>query len=304
MYPAGAARWGGSAGDSFGAKGPSRRNSFIKIDFPGVRFISLLSPFALRINVPEFMRDPGVPCQLEFFADTDFAAGRPSADLPGRKKPPTSPTGRLSLPVMPDRVRIVGGLDTVGAGEPADENAKPIESDWRDREKALTELAFILVSRIGLAEIAARISVRWNPRMRTAAGRAFYESFRIELNPALLSLEGIDGEAEAQRTFRHELAHLVAYHRAGGRQIAPHGREWMKACADLGIPDEARCHSLPFEARRVAKKLVYECPECASEIHRVRRFRRAVACYDCCRLHNGGRYDERFRLKARKLSGA
>jgi hypothetical protein len=29
----------------------------------------------------------------------------------------------------------------------------------------------------------------------------------------------------------------------------------------------------------------------------VRRVRRAVACLACCRAHNGGEFDARFRLK-------
>jgi predicted SprT family Zn-dependent metalloprotease len=134
--------------------------------------------------------------------------------------------------------------------------------------------------------------------MRTTAGRAHYEAMRIELNPGLINLPGIDGHAEVDRTLRHELAHLVAYLRAGGRRIDPHGAEWRRACSDLGIPGESRCHSLPFAARQIERKYLYLCPACGVEVPRVRKFRRPVACYSCCRKHSGGRYDDRFRLKA------
>ena len=241
------------------------------------------------------MRDPGVPSQLEFFSEADLT----TSAQPGKATPPPS-TGRLSHPVTLESFRPVIGFDPTPSRLPV----KPAKPNGRFQEGRLTAQAAELVLRIGLETVAARVSVRWNSKMRTAAGRAFYETFRIELNPRLLHLDGVDGPSEIDRTLRHELAHLVAFHRAGGRRIEPHGTEWQQACADLGIPGEARCHTLPLEARRVAKRLAYECPACGSQILRVRKFRRIVACYDCCRLHSGGKYDDRFRLKAKRLPRA
>src|SRR2546421_364803 len=37
--------------------------------------------------------------------------------------------------------------------------------------------------------------------------------------------------------------------------------------------------------------------DCRQEFPRVRRMRRAVACLACCRKHNGGEFDLRFRLR-------
>jgi ribosomal protein L37AE/L43A len=42
---------------------------------------------------------------------------------------------------------------------------------------------------------------------------------------------------------------------------------------------------------------MYRCPNCRQEFPRVRRVRRAVACLACCRTHNGGEFDARFRLR-------
>lgn len=238
------------------------------------------------------MRDPGVSCQLEFFAAADLEPSSP-ATKPG----PASP-GRLSFPVIHERINT--GPDRGKAAS----KSKPQSTSDALREQTLTTRAVMLLVGLGLEAIAPRVTVRWNRRMRTAAGRAYYEAFRIELNPGLLTLPGVDGNAEVDRTLRHELAHLIAHHRAGGRRIEPHGDEWRRACADLGIPGEARCHTLPFQSRRLTKKLIYGCPACGSEIHRVRRFRVAVACYDCCRRENGGRYDDRFRLKLRRAPQA
>ena len=90
---------------------------------------------------------------------------------------------------------------------------------------------------LGLVELSHKVQVRWNARMRTTAGRAWWPDRLIELNPKLNELSS----DEVWRTLKHELAHLVAYERAGRRRIEPHGAEWRAACADVGIPGEKSC---------------------------------------------------------------
>jgi predicted SprT family Zn-dependent metalloprotease len=194
-----------------------------------------------------------------------------------------------------------------------------------------------LLCSIGAEKLAREIRVEWNPRLKTCAGRADYREKLISLNPLLLRLDSsqIDptklecnmhssvtswkqmrrvarklecnmhsslmsdaGEIdEVERTLRHELAHLLAQWRVGRRRIAPHGAEWRRACRDLGIADEARCHNLPFASKVLPPRFVYVCPNCKDEFPRVRRIRRAIACVACCRKHNGGDFDPRFRLR-------
>src|SRR5215475_1043610 len=144
----------------------------------------------------------------------------------------------------------------------------------------------------GAARIAVELRVEWNSRLQTAAGRADYREKLILLNPRL-----IEHPTEIDRNLRHELAHILAQFRAGRRKIPPHGVEWRRACVDLGIGDEKRCHSLPFPARSYAARFVYRCPNCRKEFRRVRRVRRVIACLACCRKHNGGEFDLRFRLR-------
>ena len=163
----------------------------------------------------------------------------------------------------------------------------------RGRDGALEAKARELLHSLGASAIADRVEVHWSSRLRTAAGRADYRRMLITLNPRLVA----HGEEEIDRTFRHELAHLLAHRRAGRRRIQPHGSEWRKACADLGIAGEARCHSLPFPVRQRVRPFLYRCPACQREFPRVRRIRRGLACLACCRRHNRGRYDERFRLR-------
>lgn len=155
-----------------------------------------------------------------------------------------------------------------------------------------------LLQKIECPDLASRVEVVWNSRLTTTAGQAQYRDRRIILNPRLREF----GDAEIDRTLRHELAHLLAHHRAGRRRIAPHGPEWRQACQDLGMPDETRCHALPMKRRTVRRKYLYLCAHCHSSFPRVKTFRKKVACLQCCRVHNQGRYDERFLLRlARKL---
>jgi SprT protein len=161
-----------------------------------------------------------------------------------------------------------------------------------ERKLNLEETARELLGSLGAARIANDLRVEWNSRLKTAAGRADYREKLISLNPRLLEYP-----IEIDRTVRHELAHILAQFRVGRRKISPHGVEWQQACIDLGITDEKRCHNLPFPARTLAARFVYRCPNCHQEFPRVRRVRRAVACLACCRKHNGGHFDPRFRLR-------
>jgi predicted SprT family Zn-dependent metalloprotease len=149
-----------------------------------------------------------------------------------------------------------------------------------------------LLRGIGCDALAGKVRVIFNTRMTSTAGTANHAKSLITLNPRITEF----GEAEVDTTLRHELAHLVARERCARRRIAPHGSEWRAACALLGIAGESRCHTLPLPRRVVARRHLYRCGGCGEEIRRTRPFRRRVACLACCRAHNRGHYDERFRL--------
>lgn len=169
-------------------------------------------------------------------------------------------------------------------------------------DETLTRLAATFAENLELPDLAKSVSVKWNPRMRTAAGRAFFKTNSIELNPKLQSLPGEIRSTEIINTFLHELAHLVSHTRAGKQRIQPHGPEWREACIDLGIPGEDRCHTLDFQPRRMKKRYAYECLSCGTVVKRVRKLKRNVACFYCCRAHSGGRFDPQFQLVEKRLS--
>ena len=194
----------------------------------------------------------------------------------------------LEFPIT-DIVSVVAGVDDAGAAI-SSERFRRVYSKHQDVD--LERKARELLRFSGADRIATEIRVEWNPRLKTCAGRADYRSRLISLNPLL-----IHHPAEIDRTFRHELAHILAQFRAGHRRMLPHGIEWQQACRDLGVADEKRCHNLPFPASERARPYLYKCQNCKRDFPRVRRIKGAVACLACCRAHNGGEFDARFRLR-------
>lgn len=182
----------------------------------------------------------------------------------------------------------------------ASEVVEAREKETLNRDVEFTEQCADLLDQLGLGKLAGVITVVWNHRMRTTAGRAFWPDAIIQLNPKLREI----APEEVERTLLHELAHLVAYARAGRRRISAHGAEWQQACADLGIPGEKATHSLPLPGRKMTRKWRYSCPACGEGFDRVRKMKRYAGCYTCCRTHNGGYYHKKYRLVESQLDSA
>ena len=172
-----------------------------------------------------------------------------------------------------------------------DDLKKPRRSTRLRQDPLLEDFANQLLSAADCRGL--KVTVCWNPGLRTTAGLASWRERRITLNPKLVEFSA----SEVQKTLRHELAHLLAQHRAGRHRIAAHGPEWRTACGDLGIPNEPRCHDIPFKRRKIGRKFFYACPACSTVLARVRPLRKKVACVKCCRKHNRGAYQERFRFR-------
>lgn len=183
------------------------------------------------------------------------------------------------------------------AAESARAKGARTEKARSGRDEQWSSRCLEILHTLSLHNLEARVTVEWNPRMRSAAGRAFWPQGLIQLNPRLAKI----APTEVERTVLHELAHLIAYERNPHRAIKSHGPEWQKACADIGIPGEKATHQLELPTRSMTRKWQYECPACQKTFDRVRRFKGAVACYECCLKTRQGSYDERFRLIERRL---
>lgn len=173
-----------------------------------------------------------------------------------------------------------------------DASAQPEARTKSGVDNDLTRQCSLLIQKWGYEKLAGIIVVAWNARMRSTAGRAFWPDGRIELNPKLIDFSA----EEVHNTMLHELAHLLAYARAGRKRIKAHGMEWRQACCDLGIPNERATHHLPLPSREMARQWRYTCPVCQEAFDRVRKMKRYAGCYRCCKQHNGGYYHKKFRL--------
>ena len=202
----------------------------------------------------------------------------------GKKKPKQETC--LKLKVQNFEANSISEIPTV----------KPEKREGFDQEQ--TAICVSLLNGLEMDTLAGQIKVVWNKRMRTTAGRAFWPEGKIELNPIL---EKVAPE-EVRSTLLHELAHLVAYARAGRRRISAHGAEWRQACSDLGIPGERATHTLPLPGRTMQKKWRYTCPACSEVFDRVRKMKRYAGCYACCKAHNGGYYHKKFRFVETEIS--
>jgi len=198
----------------------------------------------------------------------------------------------------PSRQMKFSFLESPGDSVAPAETVLEVCSRLMGQDKKFTDICVDLLRELELDELADRVSVEWNTRMRSCAGRAFWPTGLIQVNPRLPQIS----DTEVKQTVLHELAHLIAYERHPNRPIKSHGREWQRACADVGIPGEKATHELSLPTRTLRRKWRYDCPRCAKSFERVRRFKGEVACYDCCLKATGGRYDDTFRLNEIRLA--
>ena len=80
-------------------------------------------------------------------------------------------------------------------------------------------------------------AVKLNGRLKTTAGRAWYEDGFIELSPELMWEHT---EQFCRDTIPHELAHIVTYRLTGD---TGHGKSWKGIVAEFNIPT-TRCHNM------------------------------------------------------------
>ncbi len=118
----------------------------------------------------------------------------------------------------------------------------------------------------------AAVSVQWNARLHSTAGRAFGREGRIELNPTMLAA----APAELDVVLVHEAAHVAA-HRLFGPNVQAHGRHWRGLMRLAGLPPNI-CHDLPVQQQRRRRSHLYlrVCDGCGA-----RRIARVVR-YDSC----------------------
>lgn len=150
--------------------------------------------------------------------------------------------------------------------------------------------------------------MKWSRRLTRAAGTIRCERRLITLSVPLLvdpyrkpgvvfEICGVtcaSYETALREILKHEMIHMWLF-----VQKLPYGHTpaFRAKARAIGQPRTRHNIALPPPT----SGWIYRCDVCATEMHRRRRFSRPVACLTCCKVHNRGKYDERFKLKGRRL---
>lgn len=129
----------------------------------------------------------------------------------------------------------------------------------------------------------------WNRRMRTTAGRfqpGNRKQVRSIIDVASYLLEEPNGLDLVRDTVGHEMIHYWLWSR---RKKYGHTEEFYQKMNEMGV---SRYNPVP---RRRPHKYLYRCPQC-QESFPARRRLKSVACLACCKKHNDGYFDRKFKL--------
>ena len=146
--------------------------------------------------------------------------------------------------------------------------------------------------------------LRWNSRLRSAAGRFIPGSRKLwfsmaskdaapVIEVASYLLQEVGAESLIQDTVAHEMIHYWLWVR---KQPYGHTSEFLQKMKSMGV---SRYNTVP---RLSPFRYVYQCAECRRDFL-VRKKLGILACADCCKKHSGGKFHARFQLVlSKKLS--
>ncbi|MBU6154794.1 MAG: SprT-like domain-containing protein [Bdellovibrionales bacterium] len=129
--------------------------------------------------------------------------------------------------------------------------------------------------------------IRWNPRLRTSAGRFIPDPSGCVIEVASYLRDELDAEKLIRDTLGHEMIHYWLF-----VKNLPYGHTSLfhQKMEQIGV---SRYNPVP---KHRPFKHCYECRGCGQRIF-VRKRLRLAACAACCNLHADGCYDPRFKLK-------
>lgn len=119
---------------------------------------------------------------------------------------------------------------------------------------------------------------------RRRFGCCNYNKKQITLSKHLVHL---NSEGVVNNTILHEVAHAMAPRGSG------HNVVWRRQAQAIGCTGQ-RCYNAST-VKLPPHKYIGVCPNCNKQTKALRR--NQVACAVCCRLYNGNRYTERFKIR-------
>lgn len=140
--------------------------------------------------------------------------------------------------------------------------------------------------------------LRWNTRLRSSAGRFVPGAKRfgyllpptIEVASYLTKLP--DADHHVRDTVGHEMIHYWLWER---RRPYGHTPEFYQKMTEMGV---SRFNKT---APKKSPQYIYTCQHCHRVFEFIRKFKGRIACANCCKSHNRGRFDARFVLKLSKV---
>ena len=126
----------------------------------------------------------------------------------------------------------------------------------------------------------------WNfqfDRAKKRFGLCNYTTQTISLSKHLTEL---NPQEIVQDTILHEIAHALCGPKTG------HGKAWKTKVVEIGGTAK-RCFS-PTDINTLPLKYTASCPHCGHSFQAARK--RKIACGDCCKKHNNGKYTSRFEI--------
>ena len=156
--------------------------------------------------------------------------------------------------------------------------------------------------------------IEWSRRLTRTAGNIDVRQRLIKLSVPLLrdafrtdSLFGVEhvvcgvlcaGADDAVREIlKHEMIHLWLHEQG---LPSGHTAEFRAKAKSIGQPRTR--HNIALPPPRSG--WIYACSACGDSFTRRRRYGKPVACARCCKRFNGGKYDEQFKLRGRRVVSA
>jgi predicted SprT family Zn-dependent metalloprotease len=129
--------------------------------------------------------------------------------------------------------------------------------------------------------------IRWNPRLKTSAGRFIPGHDKCIIEIAVYLSEESDADELIRDTVGHEMIHYLLW-----LQEKPYGHtpEFRKIMDAIGV---SRYNPVP---KQRPFKHCYECTSCDQKIF-VRKRLEGAACAACCNQYSAGKYEVQYRLK-------
>lgn len=119
-------------------------------------------------------------------------------------------------------------------------------------------------------------------------GYCSYTKKKITLSEPLVLL---NSEEEVTNTILHEIAHAMTGKIIVNGRVMHHGSDWVRTARSIGCTGD-RCYG--SHVKTPSPRYLAVCSRCHSKREYQRK--RKLACGNCCRKHNGGKFSERFLL--------